>query len=223
MLSLVRKMQFLFLFFTILLFCFAKALEAQIGLWHITDIVLVILIVTSILVIGEKEHRLFMWLTIIGILQLIETFISHLLPYTFFESIRSFLAVIFFGLMTIACLQLTLRNKVINMATLFGSLSAYLFIGLSFAYLYLMIYTLDPYSLSGLGLNSQSQAIYYSFITLTTVGFGDIVATKPIVQCLTWMEAFFGQAYLAIFISQLVSRYVADRINLNANTKQEET
>ncbi len=56
------------------------------------------------------------------------------------------------------------------------------------------------------------RSIYYSFITLTTVGFGDVVAKSPVMQTLSWMESFTGQAYMAIFISQLVGRYVAEHM-----------
>ncbi|WP_182392602.1 potassium channel family protein [Legionella sp. PC997] len=74
----------------------------------------------------------------------------------------------------------------------------------------MLIYELVPQSISGLEPHAETRAIYYSFITLTTVGFGDVVATGPIMQCLSWMEAFCGQAYLAIFISQLVGRYIVE-------------
>ncbi|KTD50561.1 Ion channel [Legionella rubrilucens] len=213
MFTLLRKLRFLFLFFVLLLFCLTKAVEAQVDLWRLTDFVLVILIVTSLVVIGEQEHRLLFWLTVLGILQVASQMIINVwgsqLP---IEAFKSFLAMIFFVLMTVACLRLTLKDESINITTLFGSLSSYVFIGLAFAYLYLMIYVLDNQSLSGLRPHEEVRAIYYSFSTLTTVGFGDILATKPVMQTLTWMEAFCGQAYMAIFISQLVGRFVAEKM-----------
>ncbi|KTD62568.1 potassium channel family protein [Legionella spiritensis] len=210
MFRLLRKLRFLFLFFVILLYCLVRAIEAQTGVWYITDYLLVVLIVASLLVIGQQEQKLLVWLVGLALLQtgliLAELWIGK----TTAELLKSVFAVLFFLLMTVACIRLTLKDKTISVTTLFGSLSAYLFIGLSFSYLYLFMYSLYPDSISGLMPHTETRSIYYSFITLTTVGFGDIVADSPVMQCLSWMEAFCGQAYLAVFISQLVGRYIAE-------------
>ncbi|WP_198009974.1 potassium channel family protein [Legionella tunisiensis] len=117
-----------------------------------------------------------------------------------------------FLLMTAGCLRYTLADKTISATTLFGSLSAYLFIGLAYAYLDLFVYMLDPGAFLGLVGMTENTMIYYSFVTLTTLGFGDIVPKSPIAQTLSWFESFTGQAYLAVLMGQLVGRYVADRL-----------
>ncbi|MDR3501178.1 MAG: ion channel [Legionella sp.] len=209
MMALIRKWRFLFLFFVILTFCLLRAIEAQTGVRPLADFFLITLIIVSLIAISEHKQTVIRGLFILGLLEIglivmsiwIINFPEHFLKLIF--------GLLFFLLMTATCIKLTLEDKTINITTLFGSLSAYLFIGLTFAYLYLLIYLLYPQSISGLEPYADTRAIYFSFITLTTVGFGDVVATGPIMQCLSWMEAFCGQAYLAIFISQLVGRYVS--------------
>src|SRR3990167_6367801 len=127
---------------------------------------------------------------------------------SYFHATQSFIAMIFFCLMTAATLRLTINDKTISITTLFGSLSGYLFIGLAFAYLYLVLYAIHPQNFSGLEPYMEIRAIYYSFIILTSVGFADVVAHNPIVQTLSWIEAFIGQAYLVVFTSRLVGNYV---------------
>ncbi|WP_058533481.1 potassium channel family protein [Legionella saoudiensis] len=208
--ALIKKWRFLFLFFVILLFCLLKAIEAQTGIQTVADLFLISLISASLIAIAERKQKLIYGLFILGILEIgliavnlwLINFPNHFLKLLF--------GLLFFLLMTVTCIKLTLQDKTISITTLFGSLSAYLFIGLTFAYLYLLIYQIYPQSISGLEPYAYTRAIYYSFITLTTVGFGDVVATGPIMQCLSWMEAFCGQAYLAIFISQLVGRYTSN-------------
>ncbi len=186
-----------------------RAIDALTGIRPIADLFLITLIITSLIVIAEHKQKFVYALFILGVFEIgliainiwIISFPEHIL--------RLLFGILFFLLMTITCIQLTLQDKTISITTLFGSLSAYLFIGLTFAYLYLLIYLLYPQSISGLEPYADTRAIYFSFITLTTVGFGDVVATDPVMQCLSWMEAFCGQAYLAIFISQLVGRYIA--------------
>ncbi|CAM2878360.1 Ion channel [Legionella steigerwaltii] len=209
MIALIKKLRFLFLFFVILIFCMLRAIDALTGIRPIADLFLITLIITSLIVIAEHKQKFVYALFILGVFEIgliainiwIISFPEHIL--------RLLFGILFFLLMTITCIQLTLQDKTISITTLFGSLSAYLFIGLTFAYLYLLIYLLYPQSISGLEPYADTRAIYFSFITLTTVGFGDVVATDPVMQCLSWMEAFCGQAYLAIFISQLVGRYIA--------------
>ena len=87
-------------------------------------------------------------------------------------------------------------------------MSCYLFIGLAFAYFYLMVYFFYPSDFIGLDAYPESRAIYFSFITLLTVGYGDVITTSPFIQTFTWIEAFCGQVYIVVFISRLVARHV---------------
>ncbi len=134
-----------------------------------------------------------------------DSFPNHLIPAQIF-------VMFFLILMAFFCLFFTLQDRTISITTIFGSLSVYLFIGFVFAYIYLFMETVSPMSFSGLNVQEESQAVYFSFITLTTVGFGEIVPLKPIAQTLVWLESFTGQSYLAIIIGQLVGRYVADHM-----------
>ena len=211
MLQLMRKLRFLFLFVITLLFCLITALNAELGPPKFSNFIFAVIFVASLLVIGEKEKRFFSWLIILGIIQLVQITLSIWITHVAFVAFEAILGMCFFLLLTVVCLRLTLNDKTISVTTLFGSLSSYLFIGLAFAYLYVAIYALYPQSFSGLKPYVEVRAIYYSFITLTTVGFGDVVSVSPIMQTIAWIEALCGQAYMAIFISQLVGRYAAEK------------
>jgi len=50
---------------------------------------------------------------------------------------------------------------------------------------------------------------YFSFVTLTTLGYGDIIPIKELSRTLTWIEAFMGQIYLTVTIARLVGMYIA--------------
>jgi hypothetical protein len=56
---------------------------------------------------------------------------------------------------------------------------------------------------------SPATAIYYSFVTLATIGYGDIVPRSELARSLATMEAIMGQLYLAVMIARLVSLYVS--------------
>lgn len=115
----------------------------------------------------------------------------------------------FLSLITLATIYSVAIEKEINSDALLGAICGYLLIGLTWTYLYLTIVSIDPSSFSIHLNNDGARAridhfIYYSFVTLTTTGYGDILALKSIPRNFSWLEAVVGQVYLAVWISQLV-------------------
>lgn len=89
--------------------------------------------------------------------------------------------------------------------TLKGGISIYLMIGLLWYLFYEIIFLIDTNAFS---MNSEaSNLIYFSYTTLTTVGYGDISPINPFAMILSNFEAIIGQMYPAIFIARLVTLY----------------
>jgi Ion channel len=97
-----------------------------------------------------------------------------------------------------------------------GAVCAYLLFGLMWAAAYAFIGEAFPQAFSvagtaGLADNPVSRYVYFSFVTLTTVGYGDITAVHPLARTLVIAEALTGQLFPAIIIGGLVSLALADR------------
>jgi hypothetical protein len=92
-----------------------------------------------------------------------------------------------------------------------GAIAAYLLLGFVWATAYAIVARVVPgsFTLPGRDLSSVSEWFYYSFVTLTTVGFGDIVPAHPIARSLTVTEVLTGQLYLAILIGRLVGMQIS--------------
>jgi hypothetical protein len=96
-----------------------------------------------------------------------------------------------------------------------GSICIYLMIGLVWSFVYLFL--LESFNGGFSGLESQhwldnlSSVIYYSFITLTTVGYGEITPTLPITRFFAYMQSLTGSFYLAILVASLVSTGLEQR------------
>ena len=90
-----------------------------------------------------------------------------------------------------------------------GAVLVYLTIGLVFVALYTLVGALSPFSFSGLRITDRttlpSDLVYFSFATLTSVGYGDIVPVHPFARSLTNLEAIIGQLYPATLLARLVS------------------
>lgn len=89
-----------------------------------------------------------------------------------------------------------------------GGIAVYLLSGIGWCVLFNILYELDPTSFEGvLTDTSDSDLLYFSFTTLTTVGYGDITPATSISRILANLEAIFGVMYPTIFLAYLVSCY----------------
>jgi hypothetical protein len=91
-----------------------------------------------------------------------------------------------------------------------GAIALYLALGMAFASTYRLAWALFPASLANIAPDtSVSQAyssmLYFSLVTLTSVGYGDIVPVQPFVRALSNLEAIIGQLYPATLLARLVT------------------
>lgn len=108
------------------------------------------------------------------------------------------------------------NSRSLTFDSVYGTVCGYLFLGLAWAMSYSMIESVQPGSFQtgqfprAAGERPQLQILtYYSFVTLTTVGYGDITPVSPVARTFAWIEAITGQFYLAIIVAGLVSMLVA--------------
>ena len=96
----------------------------------------------------------------------------------------------------------------INGNKIVGSICIYMLLGLIWAMLYLLIAEVVPGSFNGVQqapwLENFSTAIYFSFVTITTLGYGDISPVLPFARFLVFMEAIIGVFYMAIVVASLI-------------------
>jgi len=113
-----------------------------------------------------------------------------------------------------SALRFALGARVVDLEHLYAGLSAYLLAGIFFGVFYWAFERTWPGSLAVPGEGIQSNfslpvAIYYSFVTLTTLGYGDITPRSEVGRGLASVEAVAGQLYLAVMIARLVSLYAS--------------
>jgi hypothetical protein len=97
-----------------------------------------------------------------------------------------------------------------------GAVAIYLMLALIWGSLYQVVSLVDPNAFSGNGvapgLPLRRQTLYYfSFITLTTVGYGDVTPVAPLARSLAMLEALTGQLFPVILIARLVAMEIGSR------------
>jgi hypothetical protein len=91
-----------------------------------------------------------------------------------------------------------------------GAVAVYLLLGLGWEQAYELLYLLRPESFGGVDASTGPEAwTYFSFVTLTTVGYGDIVPVSPLARSLAISESLSGQIYLAVMLARLVALQIA--------------
>ncbi len=127
----------------------------------------------------------------------------------FYAQLRLALFAAFFSFMGVIIIRDVLRAEVITWDRIQGAVCAYLLIGVAWGVLYAWVGLHDPQAFSGaveVGAQSGEPMVYFSFVTLTTLGYGDITPVSQTARTLAWLEAAFGQIYLVVLVAHLVSR-----------------
>jgi len=104
-------------------------------------------------------------------------------------------------------LRFAFRARQVDTEHLYASLSAYLLAGIFFGSFYWVLEQIGPGSFQANGAFTRMSAIYFSFVTLATLGYGDIVPRTDVTRGLAIVEGVGGQLFLAVLVARLVSLY----------------
>lgn len=127
------------------------------------------------------------------------------------------LAQVVLGISIVEISALLMRKRNVDMDTVMGGICVYLLMGFFWTEAYVSLELVHPGSFDftvhqAAGLMSQYMLLnYYSFMTLLTVGYGDIVPLSPLAQTWAVLEGLMGQIYIVVFMARLVSMAVACR------------
>jgi voltage-gated potassium channel Kch len=104
-------------------------------------------------------------------------------------------------------LRFAMRAQRVDSEHLYAALSAYLLVGVFFGLFYWVIEQIVPGTFNVDAGFSRMSAIYFSFVTLATLGYGDIVPRTDVARGLAIVEGIGGQLFLAVMVARLVSLY----------------
>jgi len=106
-----------------------------------------------------------------------------------------------------AALRFAMSATQVDAEHLYAALSAYLLAGIYLGLLFWIFEQLSPGTFTAAGQFSQTSAIYFSFVTLATLGYGDITPRTDLARGLAVIEGVGGQLFLAVLVARLVSLY----------------
>ncbi|MBU2710336.1 ion channel [Zooshikella harenae] len=175
---------------------------------------LTLLLVCSIYVFSHDRRTLISTL-ILAIPTALTGWISVSRGTPTFAMLDTFLYIIFFAYIIIRIIKLVFANTVITRDTLYGAMCVYLLFGIWWALCYSFIELVHPDSFHGINAVDGYDVwgfIYFSYVSLTTLGLGDMVPITRAAQSLTALEAVVGQFYLAVSVARLVGMHISQKI-----------
>ncbi len=128
----------------------------------------------------------------------------------------------YMAILAVICATSAIRRRQVDRDTVLGAVCGYVLIGYVFAFAYAVLGDVNPASFSSTVVlpeydgarigHGTPELLYYSFVTLSTVGYGDIIPANRIARVLAILEMLIGQLYLAAFVARLVGVMSARRI-----------
>ncbi len=163
----------------------------------------------------KRSHKTKITESILAIPTIIFCWLDILFPYPIIFVINTILSILFTLLATASIIQDVLVRSKVTLETLKGVICAYFLVAIAFAYIFWLIEYFEPNSffISPAHANFYyytqylSEMLYFSFITLLTIGYGDIVAVKNVGQTAVILEGLIGQFYVVILVARLVATY----------------
>jgi hypothetical protein len=206
-------------------FLLASLFKAGIGMF-ISSIFLSLLLLSGIAAISKKKlHRAAVGVVVLA--GIILTWLKFFYPYSrALHTWSDLVALFYLMLLTLVVMRHVFMEGPVTVDRVRGAIAAYILVGFTWAILYHLIELRQPgsFRLSGTAAaatyaTQQSEFTYYSFVTMTTVGYGDITPVNPVARMFAVLEALIGQLYPATLLARLVSLQIMHRNEEGAREK----
>jgi hypothetical protein len=183
-------------------------------------VALLMFVVFLVVFEGKRAGTIGLW---IGIPALATNWLHYILPPEALlpsELAHHALMCAFFFFAAVTILRTIFKRRDVNGDAVVGAVCGYILAGAAFGNLYTSIELIHPGSFN---INSAIASQlnnwharrflfgYFSLVTLTSMGYGDITPVAPMAATLTWIEAVFGQFYIAVVVAQLVGMRILPR------------
>lgn len=198
------------LFYTLLFTLVAMPVASTLG-WDVTgiEILLGISLIAAVMPLGTARSRRMLFAGII-LLLLVRPFATQAHQTNIADGALGLWAAI--GLFAaVAALRFVLKASRIDSEHIYAALSAYLLAGIFFGVAYWLIEQAWPGSITGPSDLNRESAVYFSFVTLASLGYGDFLPKTDMARGMAVFEVVGGQLFLVVMVARLVSLYSMER------------
>jgi len=171
--------------------------------------VLTLIFYFSILSINDTKVKFFYTPLIVISLM----WVSEFLDFPLLSQISTIASLIFFFYIIVFLVIRVASSKEVGALEFLESINVYFLLGIAASLVFTLVYSSnhDAYNPPGEVLNSHTDFIYYSFVTMTTLGYGDITPNDSLARSISIFFSVAGQLYLTMIIAMLVGKYIGQQ------------
>ena len=184
----------------------------------ILSVLFSLVLIAGVFAVADRKRTLVIAL-VLAVPAITARWINHFRPNLVHPAVFLVCALLLLAFVIAHLLRFVLRAPVVTVEVLCASIAAYLMLGLMWTVAYWLVDQLTPGGAFSFNTERGLQSIngftgfYFSFITLSTVGYGDITPVSRAARWLAAMEAMTGLLYVAVLIARLVSMYSTPKSN----------
>ena len=198
----------------VLTFTVAPFFEERGVATQLLNIFLVMSLIFSVIVVGRSKVS-FMIVLVLSLPMLVSSLHYSLQEEQTFSIVFASTTALFFMYISVMVLKKIFTTKEVDVNLILGAICVYLLIGVVWALIYSLIAALVPGSFEFVGKTVIPAHIkdfmYYSLVTMTTLGYGDITPLSAPAKSMAAMQALLGQIYIAIIIARLVGLHMQQK------------
>jgi voltage-gated potassium channel len=180
---------------------------------RLIDVVQIVVIGSAILVCSTSRNTLRVAL-VLGIPAAITGWIGSHPNMGLPSRLEATLTILLYFYVLILLLRRIFRSRVVTKETLFLAMSAYMLLGIVWTIVYIFLELLQPGSFNFPASSDPTtfwaELYYFSFVTMTTLGYGDVTPISPMARSMAILQALCGVMFLGILVARLLGKYQAD-------------
>lgn len=193
----------------VLMFVFRPFLTEHVGIAYLMEIFLFLIFLSAVYAIRQRKSVFILALFLLLLIEALQL-LSHLQDIPLLDTVSNILGGLLLAYtLTIILLHLFSEDKITG-DMIIGAICAYFLMGLVWSLAYSTLEFFQPGSFQmPQGEITQATFTYYSYVTLTTLGYGEITPISTPARSFAILEAMMGQLYLAVLIARLVGIHIA--------------
>ena len=186
-------------------------LEQFVTIRKLIDVFLTAIVLSMLYTITYKKRVLYFGWSL-AIIMLISLWLKYFVSYELFVRVSMMAGALFTVLVTSQTVQFIIKSKTVTREVVYAAMLIYFLLAQLWAMVYTFLDRINPASFNlPAGQGDFLLFEYYSFVTLTTLGYGDITPLTKVAKAFSVLEAVVGQLYLVVVVAWFVGMLVAKR------------
>ncbi len=186
-------------------------LESFVAVSNLIDVFMTATVICMLYLITNRKRLLYFGGVLAGIM-ILTMWLDNFFEHDIFSTVSMICGILLTLVVTKNTLMLIIKTETVSREVVYAAMLLYILIAKMWAMVYMLLYLIDAaaFNLPG-GPGNLLLFEYYSFVTLTTLGFGDITPLTNVAKMFSALEAVIGQLYLVVVIAWFVGMRVATK------------